>query len=97
MCSESKVWICCCFAGEPAGRAAAGAPRGYWSFSWVAEDDLRVPNNSASVSGESDDVSPHQADGQAQPAPSSKDLLLTIGRDTWHQLSINTHKRLCLA
>ncbi|XP_045919324.1 ALK tyrosine kinase receptor-like [Micropterus dolomieu] len=31
--------------GEPlAGRTAAGIPRGYWSFSWVAEDDLSFSN-----------------------------------------------------
>ncbi|KAM9842986.1 LOW QUALITY PROTEIN: ALK tyrosine kinase receptor-like [Aulostomus maculatus] len=33
-----------------AGRPAAGVPRGYWSFSWVAEDDLSFPNNSVPVS-----------------------------------------------
>ncbi|CAK6962082.1 ALK tyrosine kinase receptor [Scomber scombrus] len=38
--------------GEPlAGRAAAtGIPRGYWSFSWVAEDDLSFPNESMPTS-----------------------------------------------
>ncbi|KAF7202207.1 ALK tyrosine kinase receptor [Nothobranchius furzeri] len=31
--------------GEPlGGRNAAGIPRGPWSFSWVAEDDLSFPN-----------------------------------------------------
>ncbi|XP_051804129.1 ALK tyrosine kinase receptor isoform X1 [Acanthochromis polyacanthus] len=28
------------------GRTATGYPRGYWSFSWVAEDDLSFPNDS---------------------------------------------------
>ncbi|XP_044021897.1 ALK tyrosine kinase receptor isoform X3 [Siniperca chuatsi] len=37
--------------GEPlAGRSAAAIPRGYWSFSWVAEDDLSIPNLSVPVS-----------------------------------------------
>ncbi|XP_040917186.1 ALK tyrosine kinase receptor [Toxotes jaculatrix] len=37
--------------GEPlAGRTAAGIPRGYWSFSWVAEDDLSFPNGSVPMS-----------------------------------------------
>ncbi|KAF0044849.1 hypothetical protein F2P81_004007 [Scophthalmus maximus] len=36
---------------EPlAGRTTAGSPRGHWSFSWVAEDDLSFPNNSVSMS-----------------------------------------------
>lgn len=61
-------------AGEPlAGRTAAGIPRGYWSFSWVAEDDLSFPNGSAPVAGESDLVRPPQTDGQAEAPPSSKD------------------------
>lgn len=61
-------------AGEPlAGRAAAGIPRGYWSFSWVAEDDLSFPNDSVPVSGESDLVSPPQTDGQAKAPLSSED------------------------
>lgn len=86
------------FAGEPlAGRTAAGIPRGYWSFTWVAEDDLSFPNDSVHVSGELDIVSPPQTDGQAKELLSSKDPLLPIGDDTWHQLSISTHKRLCLA
>lgn len=86
------------FAGEPlAGRSAAGIPRGYWSFSWVAEDDLSFPNDSVPVSGEWDIVSSPQADGQAKALVSSKDPLLPIGRGTWHQLSISTHKRLCPA
>ncbi len=80
-----------------AGRTAAGIPRGYWSFSWVAEDDLSFPNDSMPVSGESDIVSPPQTDGQAKELLSSKDPLLPIGDDTWHQLSISMHKRLCLA
>ena len=85
------------FAGEPlAGRAAAGIPRGYWSFSWVAEDDLSFPNDSIPMSGEWNVVSPAQTDGQAQTPLSPKDPLLPIGHDTWHQLSISTHKCLCL-
>ncbi|XP_034432007.1 LOW QUALITY PROTEIN: ALK tyrosine kinase receptor [Hippoglossus hippoglossus] len=37
--------------GEPlAGRTAAGIPRGYWNFSWVAEDDLSFPNNAPLLS-----------------------------------------------
>ncbi|CAJ1074058.1 ALK tyrosine kinase receptor isoform X1 [Xyrichtys novacula] len=38
--------------GEPlaGSRTAAGIPRGYWSFSWVAEDDLSFPNDSVPVS-----------------------------------------------
>lgn len=35
------------FAGEPlGGKTAAGVPRGYWSFSWVAEDVLSFASNS---------------------------------------------------
>ncbi|XP_062413159.1 ALK tyrosine kinase receptor isoform X2 [Pungitius pungitius] len=33
-----------------AGRPAAGIPRGYWSFSWVAEDDVSFPNDSVPMS-----------------------------------------------
>lgn len=48
-----------CFVGEPlAGRTAAGIPRGYWNFSWVAEDDLSIFSNSMPMSGELDIVSP---------------------------------------
>ncbi|GLD56324.1 ALK tyrosine kinase receptor isoform X1, partial [Lates japonicus] len=37
--------------GEPlAGKTAAGIPRGYWSFSWVAEDDLSFPKDSMPMS-----------------------------------------------
>ncbi|XP_056152315.1 ALK tyrosine kinase receptor [Lampris incognitus] len=37
--------------GEPlAGRTAAGIPRGYWNFSWVAEDELRFPEESMPAS-----------------------------------------------
>uniref|UniRef100_UPI0037E7BB8D ALK tyrosine kinase receptor n=1 Tax=Semicossyphus pulcher TaxID=241346 RepID=UPI0037E7BB8D len=38
--------------GEPlaGSRSAAGIPRGYWSFSWVAEDDLSFPNDAVPVS-----------------------------------------------
>nr|XP_020477641.1 ALK tyrosine kinase receptor-like [Monopterus albus] len=37
--------------GEPlTGRTAAGIPRGYWSFSWVAEDDLSFPKDSTHMS-----------------------------------------------
>lgn len=95
------LWVRCgfsVFTGELlAGRAAAGIPRGYWNFSWVAEDDLSFPNDSIPTSGESGIVSPAQTDRQAQTPLSSKDPLLPIGHDTWHQLSISTHKRLCLA
>lgn len=94
--SETKLWLRCFFAGEPlGGRTAAGIPRGYWSFSWVAEDDLSVPSDS--TSGEWDTVSPPQTDGQAEVILSSKDSLLPIGHDTWHPLSISTYKLLCLA
>lgn len=35
--------------GEPlGGKTAAGVPRGYWNFSWVAEDDLSLASNSTS-------------------------------------------------
>ena len=82
------------FAGEPsAGRTASDVPRGYWSFSWVAEDDLSFPSDTSPTSGESDVVAPPQTDRQAKVPPSSiKDPLLPIGCDTWHQLSISTYK-----
>lgn len=96
--SESGFSVFFLFAGEPlAGRSAAGIPRGYWNFSWVAEDDLSFPNELTPPSGEWDIVSSPQTDRQAQAPSSSKNPLLPIGCDTWHQLSISTHKRLCLA
>lgn len=62
------------FAGEPvAGKNAAEIPKGYWSFSWVAEDKLSFPNNPVPPSGESDLVGPPQTDGQAEAFLSSKD------------------------
>ncbi|XP_015246381.1 PREDICTED: ALK tyrosine kinase receptor-like isoform X2 [Cyprinodon variegatus] len=33
-------------------RSTGGIPRGYWSFSWVAEDDLSFPNDTATKSGQ---------------------------------------------
>ena len=38
------------------GKPATGVPRGYWSFSWVAEDDLNLASNS--ISGEQEAVGP---------------------------------------
>lgn len=62
MVSACALKVRCGFAvcaGEPlAGRTAAGIPRGYWSFSWVAEDDLSFSNVAVPMSGESDIVSP---------------------------------------
>uniref|UniRef100_A0AAV2JE45 Uncharacterized protein n=1 Tax=Knipowitschia caucasica TaxID=637954 RepID=A0AAV2JE45_KNICA len=43
--------LLCGLAGEPSsGRGAVGVPKGYWNFSWVAEDDLSFPLDSAPVS-----------------------------------------------
>lgn len=33
-------------------RNPGGIPRGYWNFSWVAEDDLSFPNDTMAKSGE---------------------------------------------
>lgn len=64
------------FAGEQsAGRTASDVPRGYWSFSWVAEDDLSFPNDTLPTSGESDVVISPQTDGQAKVPLSSKKIL----------------------
>lgn len=81
--------FCFLFAGEPfGGKAAAGIPRGYWSFSWVAEDDLSLV--SKSPSGEQDAAAgPLQIDGQAKAPPSFRDLLLLFPprhvTSTFHQ------------
>lgn len=88
---------CAVFAGEPLdSRSAAGPPRGYWSFSWVAEDDLMVmfPNSTVSKSGKWFVVRHFQTDRQAEVPPSSTESLFPIGLDTWHQLSISAHERL---
>lgn len=85
-----------CFTGESlAGRT--GIPQGYWSFSWVAEDELSFPNNWKPASGELDIVNLAQHDGQALPPLSRKSPLHPIGRDESHQLAITTNKHLCLA
>lgn len=34
------------------GRAGLGVPRGYWNFSWLAEDELNSPKAVAPTSGE---------------------------------------------
>ncbi|KAK1894522.1 Ribosomal protein S12 methylthiotransferase RimO [Dissostichus eleginoides] len=60
-----------------AGGSAASIPRGYWSFSWVAEDDLSFPNDSVPMSGEWGIVSSAQTDGQAETLPSSKHPFVT--------------------
>lgn len=45
--------------GEPLARkAAAAVPKGYWNFSWVAEDNLSFPYDSMPLSGELDRISP---------------------------------------
>ncbi|XP_068573795.1 ALK tyrosine kinase receptor isoform X2 [Cebidichthys violaceus] len=60
--------------GEPlAGRAAAGIPRGYWSFSWVAEDDLSFPNDSVPMSD-------HQCPGSSRTCDQN---LESIPEFTW--------------
>lgn len=80
MCSKLKCGFTVS-AGEPlGGRTAAGIPRGYWSFSWVAEDDLSFPTDS--TSGELDTVSCPQIDRQAMVLLSLKGSLLPIGCDT---------------
>ncbi|TNN69996.1 hypothetical protein EYF80_019869 [Liparis tanakae] len=49
------------FQCEPlASRAAAGVPRGYWSFSWLAEDDLSFPSDFVPVSD-------HRCPGSSRP------------------------------
>lgn len=60
------------FTGELlGGRTSAGIPRGYWSFSWLAKDDLIFP--SESTSGEFDTLGPLQTE-----------VLLSL---RWHLLS----------
>ncbi|XP_029972923.1 ALK tyrosine kinase receptor isoform X2 [Salarias fasciatus] len=51
------------------GRTAAGVPRGYWSFSWVAEDDLSSPNNSTPLSGHQCPGSSRTCDRQVEGTP----------------------------
>ncbi|XP_034381036.1 ALK tyrosine kinase receptor [Cyclopterus lumpus] len=56
--------------GEPlAGRAAAGVPRGYWSFSWVAEDDLSFPSDSVPMSDHRCPGSSRTCDRQLEGIP----------------------------
>ena len=82
-------WIFAVVAGEPMnGRTAAGIPRGYWNFSWVAEDDLSLRNDTRLQSGESDFVSSPQTGRQTKEPTSSTFFMLTIGHDN-QQISIS--------
>ncbi|XP_073321435.1 LOW QUALITY PROTEIN: ALK tyrosine kinase receptor-like [Pagrus major] len=50
--ADPRLFIQISSRGEPSvGRTASDIPRGYWSFSWVAEDDLSFPNDSLPTSG----------------------------------------------
>ncbi|KAM4624966.1 ALK tyrosine kinase receptor [Polymixia lowei] len=49
--ADPRLFLQIASRGEPsAGRAAAGIPRGYWNFSWVAEDELSFPKDPMSAS-----------------------------------------------
>lgn len=67
--------------------ASPGWPRTTWAF----------PTTLCRCQVSWDIASSPQADGQAKVLPSSKDPLTPIGRDTWRQLSITTHKCHCPA
>lgn len=44
-----NVFLFCFSADDPVGgKVDAGPPRGYWNFSWVAENYLRFPEDSSS-------------------------------------------------
>ncbi|XP_047467346.1 ALK tyrosine kinase receptor isoform X2 [Mugil cephalus] len=49
--SDPRLYLQISSRGEPSdGWTSAGIPRGYWSFSWVAEDDLSFPNDTMPMS-----------------------------------------------
>ncbi|XP_071378728.1 ALK tyrosine kinase receptor [Centroberyx affinis] len=49
--ADPRLFLQIASRGEPlAGRTAAGIPRGYWNFSWVAEDELSFPKDSLPMS-----------------------------------------------
>nr|XP_020498778.1 ALK tyrosine kinase receptor-like [Labrus bergylta] len=52
--ADPRLYLQISSRGEPlaGSRTAAGIPRGYWSFSWVAEDDLSFPNDSVPASAD---------------------------------------------
>lgn len=98
ICVHENLNLFFLFAGEPlGGKTAAGIPRGYWSFSWVAEDDLSLVSYSPSGEQDAAAAGPLQIDGQAKAPPSFRDPLLLFPHDTSHPLSINTHGLLRLA
>lgn len=81
------------FAGEPlGGKSAAGVPRGYWSFSWVAEDDLSTASNSTSGEQEADGPPSEWQRGKHAPVLRSR-----FPHAMSHSLSVNTHGLLCPA
>ncbi|KAM6973436.1 ALK tyrosine kinase receptor [Aplochiton taeniatus] len=44
--SDPHLFLQIASRGEPlAGRTAAGIPKGYWNFSWVAQDELSFPKD----------------------------------------------------
>ncbi|XP_072220857.1 ALK tyrosine kinase receptor [Leuresthes tenuis] len=51
------------------GRTAGGIPRGYWSFSWVAEDDLSFPNDTIPKSDRQCPGSRRTCDHQLKDTP----------------------------
>ncbi|XP_014192765.1 ALK tyrosine kinase receptor [Haplochromis burtoni] len=51
--SDPRLYLQISSAGEPLnGRTAPGIPKGYWSFSWIAEDNLSFPSDSVPISAD---------------------------------------------
>ena len=85
VCCVALLWPCLLLfpPGEPlAGRSGLGVPRGYWNFSWMAQDELNSPKVMAPTSGESLVIRASQLN---RPAPTS------FGQERWHSLYMMWH------